>query len=292
MFSSTISLPPLQREGVDVSGVSVSGEDESGEHESGEDVSETDSGEFDYEERSETLGGMSTILNSGQQVMFGAANGTEYFGQAVECPIQCQWVPAGDESGDIGYFQPQNDRGEILSWRIEVQNDRLVIREGGIEYTLYYVEVYDLAPPIDIDWVYNSIEVDDGGRTFSIVQNSDGPYEYTIARLENIRDDQNIRRPTRTNANTDDISPDRLTDANLRDIVAFVHNCDPTIQVIYPEFIWDTTSNRWERMEMPDQILERDGDNWHMYNNSVSVGQVTLSYGNLPNNLTPVPSTY
>ena len=115
---------------------------------------------------------------------------------------------------------------------------------------------------------------------------------HTIARFEYLQDDQNIRRPTRTNADTDDISPDRLTNENLGDIVAFVYSHFTDIQSVYPEFIWDATSNRWEQMHMPDQILEKDGDNWHMYNDSVSAGQVTLSYENLPNNLPPVPSTY
>ena len=146
---------------------------------------------------------------------------------------------------------------------------------------------------MDIDGVNNSIEVNpDTGWTYSIVQNTDFMDVYMVARFENLLDDQNNRRPSRTNADTDDIGPDRLTQDNMGDIVAFVHDRDADNQHVYPEFIWDTTSNRWEQMQMPDQFLERDGDNWHMYNDSVSAGQVILTYDNLPNNLSPVPSTY
>jgi hypothetical protein len=157
------------------------------------------------------------------------------------------------------------------------------------------VGVYDMVSPMDVDGVHDSIElVQQVYGTTSMYQNFDFQDMYTLARFESLQDDQYSRRPSRNNANTDVIAVDRLTRDNEGDIVAFVycHDADTDIQRVYPSFIWDPTSNMWEQMEMPDQILERDGDNWHMYNDSVSAGQVTLSYENLPNNMPPVPGTY
>ena len=186
----------------------------------------------------------------------------------------------------VEVFEPVWD-DEPLSWTIEYENGRLVVREGDDDQTVYNIEQIELLQ------MPQEVPVNDEEDHHAVVQHiMEDPHTeavrlFRVARIELNYDPMDT--PSWWHPRSVEGIPglnDRLTEDDNGTIVAF------TIVngILRPSFTLDEFdgSTEWIPLYMPDQEVREDEGRWYMYHDWVLDGRVTLS-DNLPDDLPPLP---
>ena len=186
----------------------------------------------------------------------------------------------------VEVFEPVWD-DEPLSWTIEYENGRLVVREGDDDQTVYNIEQIELLQ------MPQEVPVNDEEDHHAVVQHiMEDPHTeavrlFRVARFELNYDPMDT--PSWWHPRSVEDIPglnDRLTEDDNGTIVAF------TIVngILRPSFTLDEFdgSTEWIPLYMPDQEVREDEGRWYMYHDWVLDGRVTLS-DNVPDDLPPLP---
>jgi hypothetical protein len=186
----------------------------------------------------------------------------------------------------VEVFEPVRDE-EPLSWKIEYENGRLVVREGDDDQTVYSIEQIELLQ------MPQEVPVNDEGDHHAVVQHimedphTDAVRLFRVARFELNYDPMDT--PSWWHPRSVEDIPglnDRLTQDDNGTIVAF------TIVdgILRPSFTLEEFDGNaeWVPLYMPDQEVREDEGRWYMYHDWVLDGRVTLS-DNIPDDLPPLP---